>query len=280
MQIIRTKLELCNLSKELHSKGMSVGLVPTMGALHNGHMALVERSAKENDVCIVSVFVNPIQFNNKTDLEKYPRCLEEDVKLLEKQGCAYVFAPSVEEMYPQGEEIESYDFGFLETVMEGAKRPGHFGGVGVIVGRLLRMCEPTRAYFGEKDFQQCLIVIDLVKQLALEVDIVLCPIVRAEDGLAMSSRNMLLGEADRKIAPKIYQSLLWSKENAKNMGVMELKEAVCKKIAEEKAFELEYFEIANSKTLESIDTWSECEEAIGCIVVHLGGVRLIDNIRY
>lgn len=285
MKVCYTKQELKAETERLRREnGGSVGLVPTMGALHQGHLSLIERARRENGTTVVSIFVNPIQFNNPNDLKTYPRTLEADLKLIEPIGVDLVFAPSAEEMYPQGEAVESYDFGALERVMEGKNRPGHFNGVGVIVGRLLRMVNPERAYFGEKDYQQIAIVKELVRQLQLPVEIVPCPIVREADGLALSSRNLLLTSEHRALAPNIHRILLASLEQYRAAGrdeaVAPVKRFVEQAVAEVPGMALEYFEIVDGGTLQPIAKWGEAPEAVGCIVVQLGSVRLIDNIRY
>lgn len=285
MKVCYTKQELKAETERLrHEKGGAVGLVPTMGALHKGHLSLIERARRENGTTVVSIFVNPIQFNNPNDLKTYPRTLEADLKLIEPIGVDLVFAPSADEMYPQGEPIESYDFGALERVMEGKNRPGHFNGVGVVVGRLLRMVNPTRAYFGEKDYQQIAIVQELVRQLQLPVQIVPCPIVREADGLALSSRNLLLTPEHRALAPNIHRILLVSVEKYRAAGrdeaVAPVKRFVEQAVAEVPGMALEYFEIVDGRTLQPIEKWGDAPEAVGCIVVQLGAVRLIDNIRY
>lgn len=285
MKVCYTKQDLKTETERLrHEKGGTVGFVPTMGALHKGHLSLIERARRENETTVVSIFVNPIQFNNPNDLKTYPRTLEADLKLIEPIGVDLVFAPSAEEMYPEGEAVESYDFGALERVMEGRNRPGHFNGVGVVVGRLLRMVNPTRAYFGEKDYQQIAIVQELVRQLQLPVQIVPCPIVREADGLALSSRNLLLTPEHRAVAPNIHRILSASAERYKaarrEEAVTPVKQLVEQAVAEVPGMALEYFEIVDGRTLQPIEKWSDAPEAVGCIVVQLGNVRLIDNIRY
>lgn len=285
MKVCYTKRELMEETARLRrEKGPTVGLVPTMGALHQGHLSLIQQAHYENHVCVVSIFVNPIQFNNQTDFQTYPRTLEADLKLLEPIGVDLVFAPSANEMYPAGHPIESYDFGPLEQVMEGKNRPGHFNGVGVIVGRLLKMVEPDRAYFGEKDYQQIAIVRNLVFQLNLPVKIISCRIIREPDGLALSSRNRLLTPEQRAIAPNIYRILKASAEMCAKARcsdeVAPVKRFVEKAVAEIPGLELEYFEIVDGQSLQPIRTWFDAPDQVGCIVVWAGNVRLIDNIRY
>ncbi len=285
MKVCYTKRDLMTEVNRLRrEKGETIGFVPTMGALHKGHLSLIERAHYENHAAVVSIFVNPIQFNNPDDLKTYPRTLEADLKLLEPFDIDLVFAPSAEEMYPPGEPIEHYDFGALERVMEGKNRPGHFNGVGVVVGRLLHMVNPTRAYFGEKDYQQIAIVQELVRQLKLPVKIVPCPIVREDDGLALSSRNLLLTPEQRAIAPAIHRILLASADLCKaahrDDAVAPAKHMVEQAVADVPGMTLEYFEIVDGRTLQPIETWYDAPEQVGCIVVRLGDVRLIDNIRY
>ena len=259
--------------------GKTIGFVPTMGALHEGHLSLI-RTAKEHcDIAVVSIFVNPIQFNNPEDLRTYPRTLEADCEKLQTVGCDMVFAPSTEEMYPEP-ATETYNFGELEAVMEGPQRPGHFAGVATVVHRLFNIVEPKKAFFGEKDFQQLAIIQSLVKQLSLPVEIVPCPIVRADDGLALSSRNMRLSAEARKIAPQIYATLKNSVEKSHTASVEEVKKYVIDTLVNLKVFEPEYFEIVNDTTLQPIKNWSEAQGVVGCIAVWLDGVRLIDVIRF
>ncbi|MDL2289829.1 pantoate--beta-alanine ligase [Paludibacteraceae bacterium OttesenSCG-928-F17] len=280
MKIIKTKTELQYLIGQLKATGKSVGFVPTMGALHDGHIALVRRCAAENDYCIVSVFVNPTQFNNASDLEKYPRTLTKDAELLEEAGCYLVFAPDAEEMY-SNDELENtfeFDFGGLDKVMEGRFRPGHFNGVVQVVSKLFDLVKPERAYFGEKDFQQLAIIRRMVEVMNYPVEIVGCPIIREESGLAMSSRNQRLTEEQRKKAANIYRFLSESLNFAGSKSPEEVSAWVIDSINEIDGLEVEYFDIANAKTLQTIDRWND--NCIGCIAVYCGEVRLIDNIRY
>ena len=256
--------------------GKTVGFVPTMGALHQGHLHLVSRSCHENDISGCSIFVNPIQFNNREDLTKYPRTLETDLQLLEQKGCDLVFIPSVEEMYP-GPVTEKYDFGDLEKVMEGEHRPGHFNGVAVVVKRLFDIFQPERAYFGEKDLQQLRIIQLLVKMEKIPVEIVPCGTVRETDGLAMSSRNRRLSEEERAAAPEIYKTLLRAQGLAKKIPVSELKKSSVEGL-EKKGFKVDYFELADSITLQPLKTWDEAPGMVACVAAFLGNVRLIDNM--
>lgn len=261
------------------TQGKSIGFVPTMGALHDGHLELMRRAKKENDLLVVSVFVNPKQFDNPEDLKKYPRNLDKDMKLLETVGCDVLFAPEVEEMYP-GEEHLQYDFGALETVMEGASRKGHFNGVAIVVRKLFDIVLPDRAYFGEKDFQQLAIIQQLVKQTRQPVEIVPCPIVRETDGLAMSSRNERLTKEERKIAPFIFQTLQAAKTRMPVLSPVELKEWVAGEFDKKGDFKLDYFEIADDTFLQPVLQWNQCKGIMGFVAVYLGNVRLIDNIRF
>lgn len=279
MKVCKTKRELQQSLQEIRAGGKSVGLVPTMGALHQGHASLFKRARAENDIFVASVFVNPIQFNNPEDLKNYPRDFQADCGLLEENGCDIVFHPEVTEMYPEGVKPKSYAFGPLESVMEGAQRPGHFAGVGVVVGMLFELVEPTRAYFGEKDFQQVAVIQDLVRQMGIPVQIVSCPIKRGEDGLALSSRNALLTPENRAKAPYIYATLKASLEMA-DRSCREVKSWVEDRIARCPEMKLEYFEIAHPRTLQSTEADAPARGNVGFIVVWMGKVRLIDNIRY
>ncbi len=277
MNTYNTIAETQGFVYECRQKSLKIGFVPTMGALHQGHLSLIERAKAENDIVIASIFVNPIQFNNKEDLQKYPRTLEKDSAMLQNAGCNAIFAPSVAEMYPQP-DTTVYDFGMLDKVMEGKFRPGHFNGVAVVVKRLFDIVMPDNAYFGEKDYQQLQIIKAMVAQKNLAVNIIPCPIVREADGLAMSSRNMRLTAEERLIAPFIYKTLSEAKEKAKQFSPSELTTWVLNQIKTQDMLKTEYFEIVDTSTLLPISKWDECENAIGCIAVFLGSVRLIDNI--
>lgn len=279
MIICKTKKELREKLSSLRAGNKSTGFVPTMGALHQGHASLFRRARAENDLFVASVFVNPIQFNNPEDLKNYPRDFEADRKLLEENGCDLVFHPEAEEMYPQGRTPRAYSFGTLETVMEGARRPGHFAGVGIVVGMLFELIEPTRAYFGEKDFQQVAVIKDLVRQMGIGVQIVPCPIERAENGLALSSRNALLTPEELAEAPSIHAILKASLEMA-DRPCREVKNRVEARIAEHRRMKLEYFEIADPDSLQPTPEENPARGQVGFIVVWMGNVRLIDNIRY
>jgi len=260
-------------------QGHSVGLVPTMGALHDGHASLVKRSVKENDVTVVSIFLNPTQFNDKKDLERYPRTLEADCKLLEQCGAQIAFAPSVEEIYPEP-DTRSFSYPPTDSVMEGAMRPGHFNGVCQIVSKLFFFTDPDRAYFGEKDYQQIAVIKLMVADLGFKLMIVPCPVIREESGLAMSSRNTLLTDAERAIAANIYAVL--KKSTALGLDVKQTHDYVVENINAVDGLEVQYFSIVDGDTLTDISSWQDAESVVGCITVFCGSkpIRLIDHIRY
>ncbi len=264
--------------RQHRADGHSIGFVPTMGALHRGHISLLEQSIKENDITIVSIFINPMQFNNKQDLEKYPRTLEDDCEKLEEAGCNIVFAPSAGEMYPE-EVKEHYDFGQLEKVMEGEHRPGHFNGVAVVVKRLFDICMPNKAYFGEKDFQQLAIIKALVEQENIPLEIIGCPIIREEDGLAMSSRNVRLSPEERSIAPEIFKSLNWIKQQAGERSIGEIEILAEEKLDTTPGMKVEYICIADENTLMPVQSWDEADNIRAFIALFMGDVRLIDNLK-
>jgi pantoate--beta-alanine ligase len=249
-----------------------------MGALHSGHIALVKRARKECDVVLVSIFVNPTQFNDKNDLVRYPRTLDADVQLLKAAGCDVVFTPESAEIYPTP-DTRVFDFGLLDKVMEGEHRPGHFNGVAQVVSRLFDIVKPTRAYFGEKDFQQLAIVRELVRQLRYDIDIVPCPIVREADGLAMSSRNTLLTTEQRAAAPLIAKTLFAAVDMVCNTDLASLKKFVVNQVDNNPLLKVEYFEVVNAKTLQPVNSLDDSGEKQGCIAVQVGKIRLIDNIR-
>ena len=279
MEIVHTIKDLQAALAALRAQGKTVGLVPTMGALHAGHASLVKRCVAENDAAVVSVFVNPTQFNDKNDLAKYPRTLDADCRLLEQCGAAFAFAPSVEEMYPEP-DTRQFSYAPLDTVMEGKYRPGHFNGVCQIVSKLFEAVKPDRAYFGEKDFQQLAIIREMVRQLKFPLQIVGCPIVREEDGLALSSRNARLSAEERQQALKISQTLFASRDYAKAHTVAETQKFVEDAIEAAPGLRLEYFELVDGNTLQKIANWEDTSYAVGCITVFCGEVRLIDNIKY
>lgn len=279
MKLIQTINELRAELDVLRNAGKTIGLVPTMGALHAGHASLVKRAVAENDVVVVSDFVNPTQFNDKNDLLKYPRTLDADCKLLEECGATFVFAPSVEEIYPEP-DTRQFSYAPLDTVMEGKYRPGHFNGVCQIVSKLFLIVEPTRAYFGEKDFQQLSIIREMVRKYPFNLQIVGCPIVRESDGLALSSRNARLSAVQRMQALQISKTLFVSVEYGKNHTLAETKAFVEKCIDEAEGLRLEYFEVVDGNTLQTVSAWDDSSYIVGCITVFCGDVRLIDNIKY
>ncbi len=260
-------------------KGSTVGFVPTMGALHAGHLSLVERARKECDVVVASVFVNPTQFNDKSDLTTYPRTPEADAALLEGAGVDYILMPSVEEIYPEP-DTRVFDFGAKDKVMEGASRPGHFNGVAQVVSRLFEIVKPTRAYFGEKDFQQIAIIRAMVDMLGIDVEIVDCPIVRGTDGLALSSRNMLLTAEHRAAAPQIYKALSDGVELSKSASPEQVIKSVVEQIDSNPLLKVVYFQIVDSLSLQDVTSWNDSKSIQGCITVQAGAVRLIDNIKF
>ena len=281
MKVFSKIVDLQNQLFEDRKNGKEIGLVPTMGALHEGHASLVRRSVKENGITVVSVFVNPTQFNDKNDLKNYPRTLDADCQLLDACGADYVLAPSVEEMYPTP-DTRQFEFPPVSTVMEGAHRPGHFNGVCQVVSRLFYIVKPNRAYFGEKDWQQIAVVKAMVKQLGLKVQIVECDIVRDADGLARSSRNTLLAKDERAIAPAIYKTLKESIFYAKTHTVGETHDFVVNTINAVDGLEVEYFSIVDGNTLQDIAAWDDTPYVVGCITVYCGKtpIRLIDHIKY
>ena len=279
MKLIHTIEDLQRNLTEARAKGEKIGLVPTMGALHEGHASLVRRCVAENDVTVVSVFLNPTQFNDKKDLEKYPRTLDADCALLESVGADFVFAPSVEEMYPEPDS-RKFSYPPVDTVMEGAFRPGHFNGVCQIVSKLFDAVKPHRAYFGEKDFQQLAIIREMVRQMKFDLEIVGCPIVREEDGLALSSRNARLSSDERENALNISRTLFKSRTFAEQHSVAETIDYVVSTLNSVPDLEVEYFEIVDGNTLLPVNDWSDSDYIVGCITVYCGEVRLIDNIAY
>ncbi len=256
----------------------TIGFVPTMGALHQGHISLVERARRECDTVVVSVFVNPTQFNDKNDLKNYPRTPEADAAMLEAAGVDYVLFPSVEEIYPEP-DTRVFDFGQIDKVMEGATRPGHFNGVAQVVSRLFAIVEPDKAYFGEKDFQQIAVIRAMVAQLGLKLEIVDCPIVRDTDGLARSSRNTLLTVEHRAAAPHIYQVLSAAQSKLTEMTPQALTEWVVAEVEREPLLKVIYFQAVDALLLQQVSSWEESERIQGCIAVQAGEIRLIDNIK-
>ncbi len=279
MLVIQKISELKARLDEVRAQGHTIGLVPTMGALHQGHASLVTRSAQENDVTVVSVFLNPTQFNDKKDLERYPRTLEADCRLIEECGGQIVFAPTVDEVYPQP-DTRVFSYPPTDSVMEGAFRPGHFNGVCQIVSKLFSYVEPHRAYFGEKDYQQICVIRRMVEDLKFNIEIVPCPVIREESGLAMSSRNTLLSDEERTLAAHIYRVLQESKRLHKS--VEHTHEFVVTALNAIPGLRVEYFSIVDGKTLADVAHWADAESVVGCITVFCGStpIRLIDHIRY
>ena len=276
---MKTIYTISDLKKELATvdhKG--IGFVPTMGALHAGHRSLVEKARRECPTVVVSVFVNPTQFNDKNDLRNYPRTPEADRALLEAAGADYVFMPSVEEMYPQP-DTRQFDFGMVDKVMEGATRPGHFNGVAQVVSRLFDLVKPAKAYFGEKDFQQIAVIREMVRQLRIPVEIIPCPIVRGEDGLALSSRNTLLDTDHRTAAPYIYKVLKAAVEKSHQTTPDQLAAWVTAQVESNPLLKVIYFQVVDAATMQQVRTWEESPVIQGCIAVQAGDIRLIDNIK-
>ncbi len=284
MKIYKTSKELACDNQALKAKGMSIGFVPTMGALHEGHISLVNQAKRECDIVVVSIFVNPTQFNNTIDLEKYPRTTEADIKLLEQNSADIVFIPEYSEIYPDENSTQvKFSFGNLDKVMEGKYRPGHFNGVAMVVKRLFEIVKPTKAYFGQKDVQQFAIINHLNNNYLqqLNIKLVKCPIVREEDGLALSSRNRLLNAEQRKNASVISQELFAARQSYKTYSVLELKNIVKQNITEKTKFEVEYFEIVDDENLKKISDWNEANKILACIAVNVtDSLRLIDNVYF
>ena len=276
MKSFSTVVELREALLPLRDK--TIGFVPTMGALHQGHISLVERARKECDTVVVSVFVNPTQFNDKNDLKNYPRTPEADAAMLEAAGVDFVLFPSVEEIYPEP-DTRVFDFGLVDKVMEGATRPGHFNGVAQVVSRLFAIVEPTKAYFGEKDFQQIAVIRAMVAQLGLTLEIVDCPIIRDVDGLARSSRNTLLTPEHRAAAPHIYEVLSAATQKLDSMTPQQLTEWVISEVENNPLLKVIYFQAVDALSLQQVENWSDSERIQGCIAVQAGEIRLIDNIK-
>ncbi len=277
MKVFEKAAELNQFLALGRANGKSVGFVPTMGALHSGHISLINKAKQGNDVVVASVFVNPTQFNNPDDLKKYPRTIEADKALLEKHGCNVLFFPSVEEIYPEKDNT-IFDLGGLDNLMEGKFRPGHFNGVAMVVKRLFEIVQPNNAYFGEKDFQQLAIIRYMVKAELLPVNVIGCPTLREASGLAMSSRNMRLTEEEKIEAAAIYKAMLEAKENAKSFPPQKVKEFFENSISHNPIFKFEYFEIVDSETLLPLLEWNSERKAVGCVAIWIRDVRLIDNL--
>lgn len=282
MKVINKTSDLQAIIEQLKNDGKSIGLVPTMGALHKGHLSLVKNSISNNDITVVSIFVNPTQFNNPNDLASYPRTVEKDLELLQTVGCDIVFAPEADDIYSKSETDSRFEFDFegLDKVMEGKFRPGHFNGVVQIVSKLFDLVRPDRAYFGEKDFQQLAIIRLMTRRYNLPIEIVPCPIVREDSGLALSSRNSLLKDNEKQVAQHIYAVLNESRQFVPQTEVEELKQCVIAAIEQKPELKVEYFDIVDGHTLKSIGKWDEFDYIVGCITVFCGNVRLIDNICY
>lgn len=279
MQVVKYINDLCTILRAKREEGLSIGFVPTMGALHHGHLSLVELAGLQTDFVVVSIFVNPTQFNDKGDLERYPRNLQKDLDLLSTTPCSLVFAPEPEEIYPNP-DTRQFNFGALEQVMEGQFRPGHFNGVAQVVSRLFDIVKPQKAFFGQKDFQQLAIINEMVRKLDLTVEIIACPIIRESDGLAMSSRNMLLSIDQRKNAAHISATLFEAANKTGELTVNELCQWVINRINVNEFLNTEYFEIVDSATLQPIKSWDDPCSKVGCIAVHCGKIRLIDNVEF
>ena len=282
LKLIKYQDELIKTIEEIKKKGKTIGFVPTMGALHEGHLSLIHKSKNQNDITVASIFVNPTQFNNKEDLQRYPRTLDKDVKILDSAGCNIVFAPNSEEIYTMEEIKKPFEFDFkgLDKVMEGKFRPNHFNGVVQVVSKLFELVQPDRAYFGEKDFQQLAIIRLMTKTFGFNIEIVGCPIVREISGLAMSSRNELLSPREREVAAHIYAVLKESTQFMPNTPVEELKQCTIAAVEQKPQLKIEYFEIIDGNTLQNIDNWNSSNYIVGCIAIFCGKIRLIDNICY
>lgn len=282
MKVINKTSDLQAIIEQFKNDGKSIGLVPTMGALHKGHLSLVKNSISNNDITVVSIFVNPTQFNNPNDLASYPRTVEKDLELLQTVGCDVVFAPEADDIYSKSETDSRFEFDFegLDKVMEGKFRPGHFNGVVQIISKLFDLVRPDRAYFGEKDFQQLAIIRLMTRRYNLPIEIVPCPIVREDSGLALSSRNSLLKDNEKQVASHIYAVLNESRQFVPQTEVEELKQCVIAAIEQKPELKVEYFDIVDGHTLKSIGKWDESDYVVGCITVFCGYVRLIDNICY
>lgn len=279
MQVVKHIKDLQAIINKNRGEGKNIGFVPTMGALHEGHLSLVDLAGKETGFVVVSIFVNPTQFNDKSDLERYPRDLAKDVELLSTTVCQLIFAPEVAEVYPEPDNRQ-FNFGALEEVMEGKFRPGHFNGVAQVVSRLFDMVKPDKAFFGQKDFQQLAIISEMVRRLNLKIEIISCPIVREPDGLAMSSRNMLLAPEQRKNAVHISATLFEAVNKTGELNVEELRSWVIEQIDKNEHLKTEYFEIVDETNLQAAKNWNDTGKKVGCIAVHCGKIRLIDNMEF
>jgi len=278
MTICGTIIEVNGALEQYRKRGEQVGFVPTMGALHEGHISLIKASLKDNKVTVCSIFVNPTQFNDKNDLARYPRMPEKDARLLEDNGCDVLFLPAVEEMYPNGPLKESFDFGHLDKILEGAHRPGHFNGVAQVVKRFFEIVTPDKAFFGSKDYQQVMIVKALIRQLRLPIELVACPILREPDGLAMSSRNALLTKEERKLAGLIPGMMQQAAQLATELGIAAAKAYVAEQVSQHELMKLDYYEICDADTLEILNDLPKGKKAVALIALFTGRIRLIDNL--
>lgn len=279
IRIIKANIDLIDLVRTAKRDLKKIGFVPTMGAIHEGHLSLIRKSGKESDICISSVFVNPTQFNDKDDFRKYPRMLDKDIKMLEQTGCDIVFCPDEEEIYHDSiKDKIKIDLGHLDKILEGEFRPGHFDGVVTIVKNFFDLVQPDKAYFGQKDYQQFLVIKKLISAHSYDIELVMCPIVRENDGLAMSSRNVHLNEEERKTAPLIYDTLIKAKNLLKEKSITEIENWAKERFSNEKIINFQYFEILNANNLLPLQTQNEAENIVICVSVKVGKVSLIDNI--
>jgi len=280
MITIKKANDLHHHLEQCRERNEDIGFVPTMGALHDGHLSLLKTSLKENKLSVCSIFVNPAQFNDPTDFKKYPSTIDDDILKLETNGCDILFVPSVAEIYPDGFEVKKkYELGYLDNILEGEFRPGHFQGVCMAVERLLLIVQPDKLYLGQKDYQQCMIITRLAQLMGLEerVDIRICPILREKDGLAMSSRNMRLSKEERAKAPALYETLVFLQQNIRNGSLQDLKKQATDDL-QKKGFKPDYVEIANAETLKPINEWDARTNILGLVAAYIDGVRLIDNM--
>lgn len=279
MKVLKTITEYEYFRKNQIAEGMSTGFVPTMGALHEGHLSLVKKAGELSDVVIVSIFVNPNQFNDPNDLKNYPRDIDSDIRLLSNQRVDAVFTPDVDEVYP-APDTRQFDFGPMEKVMEGEHRPGHFNGVAQVVSRLFDIIQPDKAFFGQKDFQQLAIIHELVRKLKLNIEIIPCPIIREPGGLAMSSRNQLLSKEEKQHAENISKTLFRARELKNELSLAALKKWAIESLNKDPLIDVEYFEIVDTKSLMACKNWKDPGEKIACVAIKIGRIRLIDNIIF
>ena len=277
MILLKSAAELSAYIKKVKANGISVGFIPTMGALHKGHISLIERSKKENGLTVCSIFVNPTQFNNPEDFKKYPITIENDIDMLEKWGCDVLFLPEVNEVYPPAFVKLHYELGYLETLLEGKYRPGHFQGVCQVVDRLLNIVMPDKVYLGQKDYQQCMVITKMVELTGHQTAIIICPTLREPDGLAMSSRNLRLDTVQRKLAIKIYETLLLVKKGIKKGSMSALKLKAAENLTSA-GYKVDYVEIADATTLHLQDEWDGKKKLVALVAAYLDDIRLIDNM--